>query len=85
MGPLALIPWRVWLYGGLVIAALGTVAFYHHKWYDAGKNAAVTEINKANEEALANALKAQTTVDDCYAHGGVWDRDLGVCGKPAGK
>lgn len=79
----SLIPWRVWLYAGLVVAALGVVAYYHHSWYDQGYDAEKAKIEAANKKANDDALTDQKNVDACYAAGGDWNRDRGVCDHPA--
>lgn len=76
---LGLVPWRVWLYAGLVAAALGVVVYYHHTWYNQGYDAEKQQITDANKKAQDNADQAQKKVDDCYDLDGSWDRTVGVC------
>jgi uncharacterized protein (UPF0333 family) len=76
---LGLIPLKDWLYIGIVVVALGSVAYFHHSWYNQGYQAAIADINAANAKANENASKGQTSVDDCFNSGGSWDRNNGLC------
>ena len=85
-GILKELPWRLWVIVIIALAIIIGLAVFHHKAYDAGKDAANNIINLANQKANDNANKGQKSVDDCYASGGNWDRDNGVClTSPAGQ
>lgn len=73
---LKLVPLKVWLILGAVVA----VAVWYWRAtdaaYDRGKAEAVTEIRQSNEQAKEKADEAARTVENCN---GVWDRSRGVC------
>jgi hypothetical protein len=74
---------RYAFYGVIVAGAAGFLAYEHHKVYDEGYAAAITDIQTANAKSQAEAAKGQKNVEDCFTAGGNWDRDNGVCIKPA--
>lgn len=76
--------WKAVLYGAAIGAALGWLAYEHHKIYAEGVAAANAQMEKANAQAKSAADAAQATVDACYARGAgfTWDRAGGVCHSP---
>jgi hypothetical protein len=81
IGPTALIRWA--FYGVIVAGATGFLAYEHHKVYDEGYAAAISDVRAANAKSNAEASKGQSNVEACYIAGGTWDRDNGVCVRPA--
>lgn len=64
---------------GVIGAALLGYAYWDHRVYTRGYNAAIADVAAKNRGAIANVRKATKNVDDCYDAGGVWDTALGVC------
>lgn len=73
----------------LIAIALGAGAAWYadkmHKEYEAGIQAEIQTMEKANAAAKSAADAAQAQVDACYARGAgfTWDRATGVCHGPA--
>lgn len=79
------IPAKVWAVFAGVIAVIVLVLYMHHVWYMQGLNHAEEQINAANQHAKEQAEQGQQTVDQCFASGGTWNRDRGVCDHAAGQ
>ena len=77
--PLLLSNWKPILIAGAVAAGLGWLAWERHELIVQGEQQALEKVKEANDADAAEAAGAAKTVDDCYAVGGTWDRDLGVC------
>ena len=82
MLPLLLKNWRLVAYAAAAAAVLGWLAYEDHRIFTAGQTAALQKVEQANERVRQTADRAAKSVDDCYAHGGGWDRDRGVCVSP---
>ncbi len=67
--------WRLVLYGGLALGALGWVAYEHHKIYAEGMAAATQQVEKANEQARNAAQSGEESVTSCYDRGAGWSWD----------
>jgi hypothetical protein len=78
---LALIPvaWRWGALLALALAVAGFAAYQLDRAYVKGRDAALEQVEKANEQAERGAAGGQAEVDACYAHGGAWDRARGLC------
>ena len=84
---LTLIPvaWRWGALLALAAAAAGFWAYERDKFYVEGRDAALEQVERANEEADHRAAGGQAAVDACYAGGGAWDRARGLCDHAAGQ
>ena len=82
---LTLIPtaWRLVAVGGLVLSLGGFLAWEHHKLVVEGEKIEQQKIEDANAAKRAKAKAGSDAVDGCFATGGAWDRDAGVCNQPA--
>jgi hypothetical protein len=83
--PLLLSNWKMVFYGGVIAAVIGFGVYEYHKIYAAGEAAAISNVERANEESEKKAEQGSSAVDACYAGGGTWDRVNGVCVRPAGQ
>ena len=81
---LTLIPtaWRLIAVGALVASVSG-VLVYEHKLVVEGETIEKQKIEDANAAERAKAKLGSDAVDGCFAAGGAWNRDAGVCRKPA--
>lgn len=65
---------------GVIALGLGGGALaLHHKVYEEGHEAALTEIAQENDEAIARALAKRNVWKDCRDRGGTWDQTSGTC------
>ena len=82
---LTLIPtaWRLIAVGALVASISGVLVFEHHKLVVEGEKIEQQKIEDANAAERAKAKAGSDAVDGCFATGGTWDRDAGVCSQPA--
>ena len=82
---IGLIPtaWRLIAIGGFVLSIGGFLAWEHHKLVVEGATIEKQKIEDANAAERAKAKMGSDAVDGCFAAGGNWDRDAGVCRKPA--
>lgn len=69
-----LIIWSV-----IAAAAVGFLAYEHHKIYTQGYTTAIADVRAANAKADKLATKGQAQVESCFTSGGTWDRDNGTC------
>lgn len=82
---LSFIPVWFWVLAIGVIGCFSYTLFQRETWYHEGYTAAITDIQAANEKELNDANTAQKPVDACFASGGDWNRERGVCEHPANK
>ena len=82
---LTLIPtaWRLIAVGALVASISGVLVFEHHKLVVEGETIEQKKIEDANAAERAKAKAGSDAVDGCFATGGTWDRDAGVCSQRA--
>ena len=82
---LTLIPtaWRLIAVGALVASISGVLVYEHHKLVVEGETIEKQKIEDANAAERAKAKLGSDAVDGCFATGGTWDRDAGVCSQPA--
>ena len=82
---LTLIPtaWRLVAVGALVVSVSGVLVYEHHKLVVEGEKIEQQKIEDANAAERAKAKAGSDAVDSCFATGGTWDRDAGVCSQPA--
>ena len=82
---IGLIPmaWRLIAVGGLVLSLGGFLAWEHHTLVVEGEKIEQRKIEDANAAERAKAKAGSDAVDGCFATGGTWDRDAGVCSQPA--
>ena len=71
--------WRPIAIGVGVAAILAGLAYEDHRIFSAGQQSAIQSVEKANDQARAQAQSGDDAVRLCYGHGGAWDRDTGVC------
>ena len=78
---LALTPgsWRLIGGGLLIVGFLGWVAYERQHLINQGAQEATQKIEEANDKAKQKADAGSQSVDGCFATGGVWDREHGVC------
>jgi uncharacterized protein (UPF0333 family) len=81
----ALDHWRLSLLVLFIAALVGGGVYIRVTSYHQGEAAAVQTVKDANDVAQQRAQAAAQSVDDCYAAGGNWDRDRGVCLPDAGR
>ena len=62
---------------------LGWLAWERHELIIQGEAKAIEDVRKARCRRTLRAVTAAKTVDACYAAGGNWDRDNGLCNDPA--
>ena len=82
---LTLIPtaWRLIAVGALVVSVSGFIVYEHHKLVVEGETIEKQKIEDANAAKRAKAKLGSDAVEGCFAVGGTWDRDAGVCRQPA--
>lgn len=71
------------IYGVIALAIVAGALYYRGVLIQKGHDQAIQEINDANNQEKKQADQGQYTVDQCYAAGGDWNRDNGVCDHPA--
>jgi hypothetical protein len=76
---LALIPLKYWLYGAAALAVIVGALTYRSHLIDQGWDRALEAVKTQDATAKDAASRAQSTVDGCYASGGVWSVILGKC------
>jgi hypothetical protein len=76
---LALIPLKYWLYGAAAAAVIVGALTYRSHLIDQGWDRALEAVKVQDTTAKDAASKAQSTVDGCYASGGVWSVITGKC------
>jgi len=69
----------------VLIVVVSIAAYERTKGYEQGKAAADQQIENANAQEARRAQDAQTEVDGCYATGGDWNLDRGVCDHATGR
>ena len=77
------VEWRLIAVGGLVLSLGGFLAWEHHKLVVEGEKIEQQKIEDANAAERATAKAGSDAVDGCFALGGTWDRDAGVCSQRA--
>jgi hypothetical protein len=66
---------------GVAVTAIGGgLALYHHKVYQSGYDAALSDIAEENAETIARAVEKRNVWKDCRARDGSWDQSTGRCG-----
>lgn len=83
LGLLARVPWQAWLVAGVLASAGAFHLYATNAAYRAGRAETIKAITDANNAAKGKANEGIKDVDACFAAGGYWNRDRGVC-IPAG-
>jgi hypothetical protein len=70
---------KIALITGAIVALIGGYAYWDHRVYTRGYNAAIADVAAKNKGAIANVRKATKNVRDCYERDGAWDAARGLC------
>lgn len=65
--------------GVIALAAGGGALVWHHKIYQAGYDAALSDIAEENEASISRAVEKRNVWRDCRARNGQWDQSTGSC------
>lgn len=71
--------WQLSIGVGALATLGGGYAYWHHKVYSEGEDAAFGKIDASNQKVIDNAQKATRDADDCDNRGGTWDVIDRVC------
>lgn len=71
--------WQLGIGVGILAGLGGGYAYWHHKVYTQGYDAAIADVAAVNKEAVDAALQARKKADDCADRGFDWDVTRGVC------
>ena len=77
--------WRLLACAGAAIAIIGWGAYERHEFLVEGADKALQKVEQANESERNRADAAADEVALCSRSGGTWDRDRGLCDRPAGR
>jgi hypothetical protein len=78
-GLLAGVSPRAWIFLGAAAAIVAGGVYMLNAERQAGGQAAVARIEKANKESTDAANKAMDALERCYLSGGNWDRFTRLC------
>ncbi|WP_448953087.1 hypothetical protein [Labrys neptuniae] len=73
------VPFRAWLYIGLIVAALGGFLFLRQHFINQGAADATAKIERANDANVSKANQAEQDARRCFALGGQRDASTGLC------
>ena len=68
---------------GALAGGLGWLAWERHELIMQGEAQERQQMEQANDKEMARAVAAARNVDECFTARGTWDRDRGLCVRPA--
>jgi hypothetical protein len=73
------LPWQAWAAIIVIVAIAIGALWLRHDAYRDGISAEQARIARPNAEAREKADRGSLDVDQCYAGGGEWNREIGRC------
>lgn len=71
--------WRLVAIAGVIASLVGAYAYWHHRVYEQGYDAAIADVQKADNAAVDRAKTGATDIANCRSNNGAWDVTTGRC------